>query len=352
MTRLTVFLDPHWRGMEELFSPEDTARLSDRVTLLWGRNEKAGAADLAAALPDIDVLISAQPEIDAATLAAAPKLKAVVEVSGTFPATIDYAACAARGVEVLSCAPGFRQSVAEMCLAMMLAGARGLVAEHEAFRRGTEHWLADNTATDFTLYGQTVGFVGYGSIARETHRLLRPFGPRVMGFDPWIDAEVAVREGIDLLPLDEVLRRSRCLIVAATPTRENRGMIGRRELELMPPGALLVLISRAHLVDFDALLERAAAGHLRAAIDVFPAEPVGAADPLRALDNVILSPHRAAAVPGGRHLIGRMILDDLAALAEGRPGRRLLAASPDYVRSQAGVGDAASVSKMATDRPT
>ena len=88
--------------------------------------------------------------------------------------TIDYQACADRGVEILSCAPGFRSAVAEMVLAMTLSAARGLVREHEAFRTGKERWLEDCAQTDFTLFNASVGFVGFGQIAQEMTRLLAP----------------------------------------------------------------------------------------------------------------------------------------------------------------------------------
>lgn len=68
----------------------------------------------------------------------APHLRTIVEVSGAFPDKIDYTACFEAGIEVLSCAPGFRQSVTEIGLAMALAGARRLAHEHEAFRAGRE----------------------------------------------------------------------------------------------------------------------------------------------------------------------------------------------------------------------
>ena len=112
----------------------------------------------------------------------------------------------------------------------------------------------------------------------------------------------------------------------------------------------MVLISRAHLVDFDAVVDAVKSGKIRCAVDVFPEEPVAPDSPLRTLAGMILSPHRAAAVSGGRHLIGRMILDDLAALAEGRPERRLLIADARYAEKQAGIGDAKSVAQMADKR--
>lgn len=350
MTKPVVIFDPHWRQAGELFSSADRTRLEADYEVIWGNDAPIPAAVLENALPHALALIAATPRVDRTVLAAAPGLRAVIEVSGAFPASIDYPACFARGVEVLSCAPGFRESVAEMALAMTLAGLRGLVDQHEAFRRGDEAWLSDRSGRDVTLFGLPMGFVGFGQIARETLRLMAPFRPRVKVYDPWLPQEVARAHGVTLTPLDEVLATSRCLHIAATPTAENRGLIGAAELARLPDHALVVLISRAHLVDFDALISEVSRGRLTAAIDVFPTEPVAADHPLRRLPGLILSPHRAAAVEGGRHLIGRLILDDLAALARGEPPGALLRADPERVALLAGTGDADTVADMAAQR--
>lgn len=351
MTKPVVILDPHWRSMGELFAPADLFRLLGICHLRWARDAPMPQADLDAAALHADVLIAATPNVDAAILDQAPKLRAIIEVSGGFPGTIDYATCFAREVEVFSCAPGFRQSVAEMGLAMALAGARGMVTEHEAFRRGEESWLQDNALTDFSLFGADVGFIGFGQIAQEMTRLLAPFRAKISAFDPWISPQVADKHGIQLASLDAVLQQSRCLFVTAVPTHENLGMLDSHRLSMLQDHALLVLLSRAHLVDFDAVVAEAASGRLRVATDVFPTEPLDASHYARELPNMILSPHRAAAVAGGRHLIGEMIVDDLIAMKTGNSVRRLTRASPDRIAELAGAGNAQQVSDMAAERP-
>jgi len=350
MSKPKIILAPHWRQMSELFCAADRAALDQMCDVVWGQDAPIPDDVYAAALPEAQVLIAETPVVDAATLAQAQKLKMVVEVSGAFPNTIDYHACAARGVEVLSCAPGFRQSVAEMGLAMALAGGRGLVAEHEAFRIGQEAWLADQAGRDFTLYGAPVGFVGFGQIAQELARLLVPFGVEMSAYDPWLPAHVAAEHGVAMHGLDHVLAASRYVFVAAIPTAENRHMLDAARLALMPQGALLVLLSRAHLVDFAALTDAVTSGRIRAAIDVFPSEPVPADDQLRQTSGVVLSPHRAAAVSGGRQLIGRMIRDDIASLLGGDTTRRLAVASPETIALLAGVSDGQDVAAMAQGR--
>ncbi len=350
MNKPVVVLAPHWRQMCELFSAGREAELRRVCEVVWGRDEPIPGSVLEAALPTAKVLIASVPVVSAASLAKMPRLKAVIEVSGSFPNTIDYTACARNGIEVLSCAPGFRSSVAEMGLAMALAAARGLVTEHEAFRTGREGWLEDNPETDFSLVGAKVGFVGFGQIARELSRLLAPFRPSIRAFDPWLPAGVADRHGVGTCGLEELASWARCLFVTAVPTTENRGVVSADILRRMPDHAVVVLLSRAHVVDFDALMSEADSGRLRVAADVFPVEPLAAESPLRRFGNVILSPHRAAAVAGGRHLIGDMIVDDLHALFSGETKRRLARANSRTISKLVDANDAAQVAEMATRR--
>lgn len=350
MTQPRVIFDPHWRTVAELFSPQALAAFQNSYDVIWGRDAPIPHDVLHGALPGASAYIAAAPVVDQAFLDAAQDLKLVVEVSGAFPDSIDYRACAERGVEVLSCAPGFRNSVAEMGVAMALAGGRGLVTEHEAFRQGREGWLQDNPETDFSLYGAEIGFVGFGQIAREIHRLIAPFRPTVSIYDPWLPQSIIDQEQVSSETLDEVLKRARCLFVTAAPTAENRALLSAEKLALMPDNAVLVLLSRAHLVDFDAVTAEAATGRLRVATDVFPTEPLAQDHPIRSAKNAILSPHRAAAVRGGRHLIGDMILDDLNALFSGQNQRRLSRADLSRIDLVTGVGDARKGTQMVTTR--
>ena len=274
--------------------------------------------------------IAAMPALTSGRIARAPHLKAVIEVAGGFNEGLDYTACFDRGIEVLSCAPGFRQSVAEMTLAMILGSARGLVDEHEAFRTGNERWLDDREGRDFSLFGQTVGFIGYGQIARETHRLMAPFAPRVLAYDPFLGEDVP---GVEAVGLDDLVTSSRVVIVAAVPSEETRELLSAELIERLPAGALVVVVSRAWCTDFQALVAAANSGRIRLATDVFPHEPVAKADPLRQADNILFSPHRAAAAPGGRHPIGDMVLHDVKAILDGRPERQLKPADPEQVAS-------------------
>ncbi len=331
MSRPVLILDQHFRRVDELFSADTYAGLKELCTIVGGEDRPMPRDKLLEHLPDATFLIAARPTLSSDDLANAKRLKAVIEVAGAFHAGLDYQACFSRGIEVLSSVPGFRFAVAEMAFAMILSSARGLVREHEAFRTNTEAWLAEQEQTDFTVYGQNIGFIGYGQIARECHRLLKPFDPKVRAYDPWLDPTTWENQDVMLADLDRVLETSRILVIAAAPTAENHQLIDAQKIERLPKAALVVLISRAHVTDFRALVEAAERGRIRLATDVFDHEPLDLSDPIRQASNVVLSPHRAAAVKGGRQAIGDMIVHDINAVLTGNLHRQLKRADPKHL---------------------
>ncbi|MEM8728688.1 MAG: NAD(P)-dependent oxidoreductase [Pseudomonadota bacterium] len=324
-----LILDNHFRRRDELFRDDTYDALCAVCSVHGGAAHPMPRQTIADLLPEAAFYVAAQPVLTAQDIAGAPRLKATIEVSGAFRDGLDYGACFQSGIEVLSCSPGFRHAVAEMTLAMMLAGGRGLVEEHEAFRTGTERWLDDRDDTDFSLYGQRIGFIGFGQIARETTRLLAPFAPQIKACDPYV---ATAPPGVEMTDLETLVSTCRVIVVAAVPSEDTRGLLSADLIARLRPGALVLLISRAWCADFPALIAAAEAGRIRVATDVFPDEPLPAADPLRRSRNVILSPHRAAAVPGGRHLIGDMIVHDVRAILTGSPDRQLKRAEPGMVQ--------------------
>jgi phosphoglycerate dehydrogenase-like enzyme len=265
------------------------------------------------------------------TLSERTALRAIIDVGGGFPPAIDYRDCFRRGIRVLTAAPGFGRPVAEMALGMAIDAAREITAGDRAMRLGEEGWMhAGNTST-FMLYDQPVGFIGFGSIARRLKDLLAPFGCRISAHDPWLGDGYLRSQGVEPSSLDRVLRDSRVVFVLAVPTTENRALLDRTRLGLIRPDAALILVSRAHVVDFDALTEYVLAGRFRAAIDVFPEEPLSLDHPIRQAHGAILSAHRAGAVREGLWDLGALVVDDLEAIARGLPPMRLQAATPELL---------------------
>ena len=138
-----------------------------------------------------------------------------------------------------------------------------------------------------SLRGQTLGIVGFGRIGRRTAQLARVFGMPVLGYSR-SGADEAFCEPVDLPTL---LQRSDVVSLHCPLTAESRGLIGRKELVMMKPGALLINTARGAVVDHDALLEALESGHLGGAgLDVYPDEP-HIPEALLRHENVVCTPH-------------------------------------------------------------
>ena len=326
-----VILDPAFRRMAEIFDPDDLKRLHACCEVVWGQDE--AMPDALIAQHREDGVRSGHHPLAVRQLKELPKLRAIMEVGGRHPsaASVDYDYCRANGIRVLSCAPAFGPMVAEMALGLAIDAARDLSAGHEAFRAGTEKYLWDGNVDTFTLYGETVGFIGFGGLAQSLKPLIAPFGCRLIAHDPWRTDQFLKDQGAEPVGLEELLSTARVIFVLAIPSVENRAQIDRAKLELIRRDAAFVLMSRAHVVDFEALTDLLQAGRFRAAIDVFPEEPMPADHPIRSAPNVVLSAHRAGSIVGDSNLIGRMVVDDLEAMVQGLPPWHMQPAEPEIV---------------------
>ena len=322
-----VILLPGPHPSERIFTAETRAALEAEFEIV----DIEGRPDLVDAdLPRAFAIVG-QPDLPAQRLDAAPQLRAVLNVEGNFYPNVDYARCFARGIHVMGCGPAYAQAVAEYALALALDLARGISREDRAFRAGHERYVADGNGDAVLLRGADVGLIGFGNLGRALRPLLEPFRCRVRCYDPWLPDAVLDQHGVKAASLDEVLRSSRFLFVLATVTSESEHLLGPAELDLLPNGARVVLVSRAPVVDFEALLDRAESGALLAAIDVWPDEPMPREHRSRSIENLVLSAHRAGGIPAAFEDVGHMVLDDLRLIARGLPPVRMQAASPELV---------------------
>jgi len=330
--RSTVVLDPHGRRLANILSPEDRERLDAIANVVWARDEPMTADALESVRDEVVAIIAGYWRHG--DVGNYPNLRAILEVSGGFPspAHLDYEACFRRSIQVLSCAPAFGPAVAEMGLCLAIAAARNVARTDAGIRTGTANWSHTDFGDTFLLYDKPVGFIGFGGLARCLKPLLAPFRCPIRVHDPWLTDAYLRTQGVEPVGLDELLESSRVIFVLALPTASNRDLLDREKLSRIPSDAVFVLLSRSHLVNFDALTDLLAEGRFRAAVDVFPQEPIPADHPICRLPNVTLSSHRAGAIHEALRNIGRIVVNDLEAILRGSPPHEMQAAQPDFIR--------------------
>jgi phosphoglycerate dehydrogenase-like enzyme len=266
-------------------------------------------------LADAEALVTTwdSPKFGAELLSLAPRLRLVAHCGGEVKARF------ARPLFerlVIANAPGpMAERVAELAVTFVLMAARRVDAYREALRRPSNRLYARlhlEGAGNETLRGRGVGILGFGRIGRETARLLRPFGPRLLGHDPYLASAALRGQGVVPVSLRRLLRESEFLIVAAGLTEGTRGLLDRKALRLLPDGATVVNVARGGIVDLAALTAEVRAGRLRCALDVTdPLEPLSVRHPLRRMRGAVVTPHVGAAAVEVRRAMADIVLDSL-----------------------------------------
>jgi phosphoglycerate dehydrogenase-like enzyme len=330
MTRPLIFSIPEPRTLDLIFTVEGLQRLRARYDVIEAEGE-AGLALLAGRIGEIDFILG-QPPLPRDLLAKASRLKAIFNVESNFLDNMDYDICFERGIHVLSTGKVFAQPVAEIGLGLALALERNIVGADRDFRAGRELWGGDGNADARLMSGAEIGFIGFGDLGRALNKLLAGFKAKVRAYDPWLPPSFLTEAGVEPASLDTVLATSNVIFVVAGVTTENGGFLGAAEFAKMRKGASFVLLSRAAVVDFDAMMDAVRSGHIRAASDVYPQEPLAHDHPVRTLDNFILSAHRAGAMDVAFKDMGRMVIEDLDLIARGLPPMAMRRAERETVK--------------------
>jgi D-3-phosphoglycerate dehydrogenase len=154
------------------------------------------------------------------------------------------------------------------------------------------------------LKGKKAGVVGLGRIGMKVAQTLQVLGMELMGYDPYVPPNTLQGAGICPVDLETLLRDSDVVTFSVVLTSETQHMIGKKELRMMKPHALLINTSRGGVVDEKALLEALTNEWIGGAgLDVFEKEPPDPDHPLLSLDNVIMTPHVAGWTEEGQHHI-------------------------------------------------
>ena len=226
-------------------------------------------------------------KVGAAAMAAAPSLR-VISKHGSGTDTIDKAAAAARGIQVVAAAGANAAAVAEHALALLLACAKSVVSLDA--RMHAVH-LDKSTHQSVELEGRTIGLIGLGAIGLRFARMADAMGMRVLGFDPYAKDLPAHVQRVDL---ETIWRESDAVSLHCPLTADNARLLNARTLAACRKGVIVVNTARGGLIDEAALLEAIRDGHVASAgLDSFAVEPMTAPHPFHAEPRITLSPHIA-----------------------------------------------------------
>ena len=293
------------------------------VELLRARHEvdeRPGLSrdELCAVVADYDALVvRSQVQVDAELIAAAPRL-VVIGRAGVGVDNVDLEAATRAGVVVVNAPTGNTIAAAEHTLALLYGVARRTAAADASMRRG--EW-SRSQFTGVELRGKTLGIIGLGKIGQAIAVRARAMEMTVLGVDPFISAEAAANHGAELVDLDELLGRSDVVTVHVPITRATRGLIGRKELMKLKPGAIVLNVARGGIVDEAALGEALRSGHVGGAgVDVFEQEPP-TGSPLLDAPNTLLTPHLGASTAEAQVLVAEEVAAQVIDVLDGRSAR-------------------------------
>ena len=251
--------------------------------------------DIAPRIGDAELVLLNKCRMDEAILAQCPNLK-WVGIIATGTDNLDLEACRRHGVAVAN-VPGYStHSVAQMTFSLLLAICQ--CAERYCRTVQNGYWqlnIPEHFALlpQMELYGKTFGVFGYGSIGRQTARIARAFGMRVLACTRTVRPEYEA-DGVEFVPWDTLLRRSDVVSLHCPATPQTRGMVDADALAKMKPGAILLNTARGALVDEAAVATALHSGQLGfSGADAFATEPLPADSPLRAEPHALLTPHIA-----------------------------------------------------------
>jgi D-3-phosphoglycerate dehydrogenase len=262
----------------------------------------ANRAELLAALgAGVDaVLIRSATKMDAEAITAAKGLK-VIARAGVGLDNVDIPAATAAGVMVVNAPTSNIVSAAELAISLLLASARFISPAHAALRNGK--W-ARSKYTGAELFEKTLGVVGFGRIGQLVAHRMQAFGMNIIAFDPYLQPAKAAQLGVELVELDELLKRSDFITIHLPKTKETANLIGVEALKKVKKEVRIINAARGGVLDesalYDAIVEGRVAG---AGLDVYVTEPC-TDSPLFQLDQVVATPHLGASTDEAQERAG------------------------------------------------
>ncbi|WP_030257364.1 hydroxyacid dehydrogenase [Streptomyces violens] len=311
------------------------AMSQDAATAVFGPDETAALAaicDLApppvlddltterarTVLAETEVLVTGWgcPPIDAAVLAAAPRLRAIAHSAGSVRHHLTDA-CWDRGIEVSSAAAANALPVAEYTVAMILLANKRVLERARDYRatRSRDAWL--RTDRSVGNYRNTVGICSASLIGRRVIELLRPYDLQVLLYDPYVTEAEAAALGVTGVGIEQLFAASDVVSVHTPLLPATRGLVSRELIGRLRPGATLINTSRGAVVDQDALTDAVTSDRIHAVLDVTEPELLPPDHPLWDCDNALLTPHLAGSQGNEWRRLADLTVSEVARWAAG-----------------------------------
>ena len=301
-----------------MLSPDAWDRMRRFADVIEHPGEQpAGHADLLALLPAADACLTSWgvAPLDAEVLAAATRLRMMAHMGGSVKRFVSQAVWE-RGMRVTSAGPALAEDVAVTTVGLMIVGMKRLWPLAQSVRAGgwreSRHWPSRE------LRHKAVGIVGASQVGRHLIRLLKPFEPDVLLYDPFVKTADAAALGVQKVELDELLQRVNILTLHAPSKPDTFRLIDAHRLALLKDDALIINTARGDLIDERALIAELSKGRFFAFLDVTDPEPPAIDSPLRHLENVVVLPHLAGCIEDCTHM-GDMAVEELRRFCAGEP---------------------------------
>ncbi|MBX6770919.1 MAG: C-terminal binding protein [Chloroflexi bacterium] len=259
-----------------------------RLVAFSGADEQS----LLAGLREVDIVLNrAFNRYDARILGQMERCRAIVQPSTGYD-LIDVDAATERRILVINLPFQCVDEVANHALALILALNRKLDVAQARVRAGD--WNPRALLPIGPITGETLGLLGFGNIARATGERARALKMNVLAYDPYVDPSIARSLGVELVALDELLRRSDYISCHLPLNPRTHHLISEAQFRQMKPSAIFVNTARGGVVDEAALVRALQNGWIAAAgLDVLEKEPPDPTNPLLHMENVIVTPHLA-----------------------------------------------------------
>jgi D-3-phosphoglycerate dehydrogenase len=274
--------------------------------------------ELKSIIGDYDALVvRSETKATAEVIQTGKKLQ-VIARAGVGLDNIDVEAATRQGVVVVNAPTGNTIAAAEHTIAMILALARHIPQANAKLKSGA--WQRSDYM-GIELKSKTLGVIGLGNVGSEVARRAQAFNMRLVGYDPFVSADYARNLGVELVPLEQLLKESDFITLHLPLTARTKRLIGARELNKVKPTVRIINCARGGLIDEEALFKAVEMGKVAgAAIDVFIKEPVTDSILFQS-DKIIVTPHLGASTTEAQASVALEVAEQVIAVLKGQPAK-------------------------------